>query len=194
MRPKRVALFACLLAAGLAGAAQAPAAPAFSASVVSISGSRHSGARPSNVDRFRPSHPGSHRPFPGNRWGYGNRGYSHWGWGLGLAIGVPWALGWYDPWWGPAYSLPYAHGPYYRSYSPGYPCAQDEDCWRERLSRNEPVPPTTEAAPAAPGEDGGPTQRPFHLNYCDSAKAWFPHVRTCPEGWRLVLPEYDRSR
>jgi hypothetical protein len=63
---------------------------------------------------------------------------------------------------------------------------------RERLSSAQPVEPTTQVPPPAPGEDGGPTQRPLHLNYCDSARAWFPHVRSCPGGWRLILPEYNR--
>jgi hypothetical protein len=66
---------------------------------------------------------------------------------------------------------------------------QGAACWQERAA-GEPTPPTTEVAPAAPGEDGGPTQRPLHLNYCDSARAWYPQVRTCLSGWRLVRPEY----
>jgi hypothetical protein len=194
MNIKRIVLVVSLAVAGLLGAAEIPAAPASRSHGISVSGPRHPGAAPSHRGNFRPSHPGSHRPSPGTHWNRGHWNNSHWGWGLGLGIGVPWALGWYDPFWGPAwghaysYYPPYAYGPVYRGY--GYACEQDEDCWRERQSRSEPAAPTTEVAPAAPGEEGGPTQRPLHLNYCDSAKAWFPHVRTCPGGWRLVLPDY----
>ena len=192
MNPKRIALLACLAAAGILGVAEVPAAPVSRHGGGSVSGPRHSGAAPSHGGSFRPSHPGNRGPGPGTHWNRGHWSHSGWGWGLGLAFGVPWALGWYDPWWGPLYYPPYPYGPAYRSY--GYSCAEDEDCWRESLARSEPAPPTTEVAPAAPGEDGGPTQRPLHLNYCDSARAWFPYVRTCPGGWRLVLPEYDRNR
>ncbi len=171
MDAKRIALVAALAAAGMLIVAELPAAP-----------SPRGGGRPGGH--------GSHGSWHGSHGGHW-RG-SDWGWGLGLAIGVPWALGWYDPWyWGPAYYPSHAYGPAYRGY--GYACEQDEDCWRERLARTEPAPPTTEVAPAVPGEEGGPTQRPLHLNYCDSAKAWFPHVRACPGGWRLVLPEYNRA-
>ena len=192
MRMNRIALLACLAAAGSLGVTDVAAASLPRPHGISVSGSRHSGAAPARSGSFRSSHPGSHRPTPGTHWGRGYRDNSHWGWGLGLAIGVPWALGWYDPYWGPSwghsYYPPYAYGPPYRSY--GYACEQDEDCWREHVAPSEPAPPTTEVAPAAPGEEGGPTQRPLHLNYCDSAKAWFPHVRTCPGGWRLVRPDY----
>jgi len=113
---------------------------------------------------------------------------------VGIGVGIPLALGLYDPyWWGFPYFYPsYSWGP-----APGlayggfrYACGPFGDCGREYAARNEPTPPTTELPPPAPGEDGGPTQRPLHLNYCDSAGAWFPHVRSCPGGWRLVLPEY----
>lgn len=198
MNPKRMLLVAALAAAGFLAAAEIPAAPAGRNSGIASSGPRHSTAAPASRGDFRPSHPGGHRPGPGTHWNRSHHGHSNWGWGLGLAIGVPWALGWYDPFWGgPTYYAPYApyaYGPAYRGYSEGYACAQDEDCWRERLAGSEPAPPTTEVAPAAPGEEGGPTQRPLHLNYCDSARAWFPHVRTCPGGWRLVTPDYGAAR
>ncbi len=128
----------------------------------------------------------------GSRHGGYHHGGSHWGWGLGLAIGLPWALGYYDPYWGgpywgPAYYPPRAYVPV-----PVDPCAQDEDCLRERLSRSEAPLPTTQVPAPAPGTaEGMPTQRPLHLNYCESAKAWFPQVSACPEGWRFVPPRYD---
>ena len=42
--------------------------------------------------------------------------------------------------------------------------------------------PTTEIDPRI---QGGPAQAPAYLNYCDSAKAYFPKVTSCPEGWRF---------
>jgi hypothetical protein len=44
-------------------------------------------------------------------------------------------------------------------------------------------PPTTEVAPNA---QGAPVQGPTYMNYCESAKAYFPKVTTCPEGWKFV--------
>ncbi|MGE0358166.1 MAG: hypothetical protein AB7P08_14775 [Burkholderiales bacterium] len=191
MSATRIAFLACLAGAGLAGVTDLPAAPH----------GRHGGtslSSPAPRHAF-PAHRGvgptrGHRPWVGSHWRGGHRGHSDWAWGLGLAIGLPWVLGWHDPWWGPAYYPPrYAYG--YLDAPYGGACGYDEDCLREREALREPTPPTTEVAPAAPGsEEGGPTQRPLHLNYCDSARAWFPHVRTCPGGWRLVLPDYGPAR
>jgi len=171
MSPKRIALAGSLAAAAALVAAGVAAAPP--------PGGPY---RPSHA-----GHPGS--PHGGGHGGHG--GDAYWGWGLGLAIGVPLALGWYEPWWGPGYYPPSAYGPVYRGYAYRDWCAQDEDCLRERMAQSLPAPPTTEIVPAAPGADGAPTQRPLHLNYCASARAWFPQVRSCPGGWRLVLPEYN---
>lgn len=155
----------------------------------------------------RPGHSG-HGGYGGSRHGYpayaGYRGHGghygryaysgysgyyggpYWGWGLGW--GVPLGLAWYgSAAWGYPYSPAYAYGPAYPAY--GYACAYGDDCWR--AAQAEPTPETTVVPPPAPGEEGGPTQRPLHLNYCDSAKAWFPHVRSCPGGWRLIRPEYS---
>jgi hypothetical protein len=29
---------------------------------------------------------------------------------------------------------------------------------------------------------------PSQWNYCPSVGAYFPYVRTCPGGWRIVVP------
>lgn len=197
MNTKRIALAAALAAAGLLAVAEPPAAPAGRPPGAGASGPRHpGGVAPGG--QYRPAHPGGYRPGHGSgSHHHGFHGYgssSYWGWGVGIGVGIPLALGWYDPyWWGspyyyPSYSWGPAHGLAYGGY--GYACAPFGDCGREYAARNEPAPPTTEVPPPVPGEDGGPTQRPLHLNYCDSAGAWFPHVRSCPGGWRLVLPEY----
>jgi hypothetical protein len=131
----------------------------------------------------------------GYRYSHGHYDGSNWGWGL--ALGLPLAWGLYDPYgyggWGWGYGAPYYGYPAYAYSYPGggFPCAPYEECYRDQVARSEPTPPTTEVPPPAPGADGTPTQRPLHLNYCDSARAWFPHVRSCPEGWRMVRPEYS---
>lgn len=148
---------------------------------------------------------GGHHPGGGHyqgshyRGGHSHYGHSHGGyWGWGVSLGVPWGWGWYDPlWygWGWGYGGPYAGYPAYGYAAPyGYGCWPYGDCYREQVARSEPTPPTTEVPPPAPGESGLPTQRPLHLNYCDSAQAWFPKVRSCPGGWRLVLPDYSPGR
>jgi hypothetical protein len=166
MKPTRQVLVASLAATVLAMASMAEGAP------------RHGGS--------------GYRHAGGSGHGHGYHGGAHWGWGI--ALGVPWALGWYAPYGagGAYYPYPaYGYAPPYAGYGYGYGCGPFGECGRDPMARMEPTPPTTEVPPAAPGEEGGPTQRPLHLNYCESARAWFPHVRTCPGGWRLVRPEYS---
>jgi hypothetical protein len=138
---------------------------------------------------------GGHYGGPSGHYGghYGGRYYGHswrpyWGWGL--ALGLPLAWGWYDPWWwGPAYYPSYAYGPVYRGYP--YACEEDQDCWGNRAVPADPSAPTTQVPPPAAGAGGGPTERPLHLNYCESAKAYFPAVPSCPEGWRMTRPRFN---
>lgn len=170
MNPKRTIVLGLLAALALALAPEVPAA----------SGAKH----------FAGGHGGSYRP--GGHWGFrpGNgHHYGGWGWGLGwgLALGIPLAYALHDPYWGPAYYPSYAYGPAYRG--PGEGCGDDEECWRARVAPAEPQAPTTQVPAPAAGE--GPSQRPLHLNYCDAARAWYPQVRTCPSGWRLIRPEYN---
>lgn len=107
----------------------------------------------------RPAHAGHWR---GGHWGgrwYGPR--------IGLYVGAPilWSA-WY---WG----YPYYYDYYYPRgvYVERYPAPYME----------EPA-PTTEAAPSP----GAPAQGPTYMNYCESAKAYYPKVTTCPEGWKFL--------
>jgi len=35
-------------------------------------------------------------------------------------------------------------------------------------------------------QQGAPTQAPAYMNYCDSSKAYYPKVTSCPEGWKFI--------
>ena len=34
-------------------------------------------------------------------------------------------------------------------------------------------------------QQGAPTQAPAYRNFCESARAYYPKVTSCPEGWRF---------
>jgi hypothetical protein len=189
MNPTCKVLLASLAAGMLALATAADAAPRHGGSPgggYSGGGARHGHSGGSGYRHYGGS---------GYRYSHGHYYGSNWGWGL--ALGLPLAWGLYDPYgyggWGWAYGAPYYGYPAYGYSYPGggFPCAPYEECYRDQVARSEPTPPTTEVPAPAPGANGTPTQRPLHLNYCDSARAWFPHVRSCPEGWRMVRPEYS---
>jgi hypothetical protein len=77
-------------------------------------------------------------------------------WGVGLGLGLGWELSPFDD-------------PYYPY--PGYAY---------------PPPPAIVEQPAAPIDAGPPTPQQSNWYYCDSAKAYYPYVKECPEGWRTV--------
>ena len=160
------ALIPALAACGLVAATEAPAQAvngATRAAPVSGSGSmtRHWS--------------GGHR----GTWSGGHVGGRHWGghhhhhfWGprvsWGLYFGLPLA-------WGPAY---YWGWPYYYDY-PRTIIYRDV----ERFPEGE-IAPSTEVKPGP----GAPSQGPLYMNYCESAKAYYPKVTSCPEGWKFVEP------
>lgn len=55
---------------------------------------------------------------------------------------------------------------------------------REPYPEAEISEPTTEV----PRSEGAPTQGPLYMNYCESARAYFPKATSCPEGWKLKSP------
>jgi hypothetical protein len=118
------------------------------------------------------------RPVGGN-WGGGGRwgGYrSHfYGPRFGLFIGAP--LLW-PGYWGYPYDYYYPRTVIYRDVVEGYPSSYPEGVMMEPA-------PTTELPPRT---EGTPRQGPLYMNYCESAKAYFPKVTSCPEGWRFVEP------
>ncbi len=77
---------------------------------------------------------------------------------FGVVIGAPYWNSWYFP--------GYYYPPYYAPYSPYY------------------YPPAIERTPPVYVE-----QQPAPANdwyYCRATKAYYPYVRTCPEGWLRV--------
>ena len=119
---------------------------------------KHGGARVSG------GHVSGGHHWSGGHWG----GHRWWGPSVGFYIGAPILWGsWY---WGYPYDY---YWPRTVIVERGYP----GEVMRER----EVAPSTTEV----PRGDGAPTQAPAYRNYCDSAKAYFPKVTRCPEGWRF---------
>ena len=96
---------------------------------------------------------------------FGGPRASFW-WGWPLAFGP-----WY--WWG--YPYDYYYGSY---YYPAYPAAEPYPQGVMPAPESDSAPPVS-----APG---APTQGPTYMNYCESSKAYFPKVTTCPEGWKFV--------
>jgi hypothetical protein len=111
----------------------------------------------------------------GGHWNQGHRhwghGHGHWRGGWGLWLGAPLVFG-------AAYGWPY----YY-----DYP--RETIIYREREVFPEgTIEPAPEATTQVPRGEGAPSQGPLYMNYCESARAYFPKVTTCPEGWKLATP------
>jgi hypothetical protein len=116
----------------------------------------------------------------GRYWGGGYRGggyrHSYWGPRVGLYFGAPLLFGSY--YWG---------SPYYYDYWYPRSTVVYREVERYPQSFPEGVMSPAETTEVPRGE-GAPTQGPLYMNYCESAKAYFPKVTKCPEGWRLATP------
>ena len=108
--------------------------------------------------------------------GHGGYWYGYGWWGVPLLWGAAY-YGW--PYYY-CYGYPYYGYPYYDNYYPrAYPAPYPA-----------PASPSAEMGPPAevtPGP-GAPTQGPLYMNYCESSKAYYPKVTTCPEGWKFLRP------
>lgn len=143
----------------------------------------------SNFSGSRPAHSGTHnwsgsRPAHSGNWN-GHRGSGrHWsgrhhGARWGFYFGAP--ILWSSVYWGWPY---YGYHPYYYPHT----TVIYHDVERYPMSHPEGVlepAPTTEIGPRS---EGAPRQGPLYMNYCESAKAYFPKVTTCPEGWKMISP------
>lgn len=169
MKSMRTLLVAALAAAGLATAGSA-----FAQHNGGHSGGGHSGG-----GHWSGGHSGGHWSG-GSRWSGGHWGGGHWGPRWSFAFGVP--LFWGPYYWGAPYYSPY-YSPYYDGYYYGYPEAPTVYQEREVVPYDT-MPPTTQAQPGP----GAPSQGPLYMNYCASAKAYYPKVTQCPEGWKFIEP------
>ena len=94
--------------------------------------------------------------------GHGGRGWH--GHGPGFVIGVG------PVWWGPRYYEPWS--PLYPLYPPYYVSPPVE------IERQPPVYVERPPAPRASG----------YWYWCESERAYYPNVETCPEPWVKVAP------
>jgi len=108
--------------------------------------------------------------FAGGHFGHGPRFF---GPRFSFFIGAP--LIWPAWYWG----YPYYYDWYY------YPRA----AYVERYPMSTPDDAATTEAPVGPG---APTQGPLYMNYCESAKAYYPKVTSCPEGWKFLPAQPPR--
>jgi hypothetical protein len=98
-----------------------------------------------------------------------------------------WGGHWYGPRLGLYIGAPLLFGSYYW----GYPWYYDEPRVIYREVIREPEVIETDPEPAStelPRGEGSPSQGPLYMNYCASAKAYFPKVTRCPEGWKFITP------
>jgi hypothetical protein len=162
MKALRAVVLAALAAGGLATAADVSAADARGIARTSGSTTHHWS--------------GTHRTagsWSGHRW-HGGYHHSHWRGGVGLYFGVP--LFWPTYYWGyPYYWDGYPRTVIYREVE-RYPASYPE---------GEIAAPQSTEVPRGPG---APTQGPLYMNYCESAKAYYPKVTACPDGWRFIQP------
>lgn len=110
----------------------------------------------------------------GGHWGGGHWGGSRWyGPRVGFYFGVPVVLG--LGYWGSSYW--------------GYP--YDTVVYREVVREPEVIETVREPAPAdfpPQAAQPAPGAGPLYMNYCESAREYYPKVARCPEGWKFVTP------
>ena len=108
--------------------------------------------------------------------GWGGHG-GHWG-------------GWYGPRVGFYVGAPLLFGSYYWG-RPWYDAYYDGPrvVYREVIREPEYIEADREAAPGTlRAPEGAPSEGPAYMNYCASAKAYYPKVTSCPEGWKFIQP------
>jgi hypothetical protein len=103
----------------------------------------------------------------GGHWSGGHWRGGHW-WGprVGFFIGAP--ILWSSWYWGYPYDYYWPRTVIVERSYPGEVAVQ-------------PGAATTEV----PRGEGAPAQAPAYRNYCESARAYYPKVTKCPEGWRF---------
>ena len=133
---------------------------------------------------------GSGRTGGGGHWSGGHSGGGHFSGGHfsgGRWSGGHWG-GWRGGhWWGPRFGVFIGAPILWSSYYWGYPYYYDwyypRAVYVERYPMSTPEDAATTEVPVGPG---APTQGPAYMNYCESAKAYYPKVTSCPEGWKFL--------
>jgi len=121
----------------------------------------------------------------GSRGGRWNGGGRYWGGG-----GHYW--GGHGRYWAPRYSfyfgVPVLWGSYWGApyFYDSYP--RSTVIYRETEREVYPEAAISGPTTSVPHAEGAPTQGPLYMNYCESAKAYYPKVTACPEGWKLTTP------
>ena len=108
----------------------------------------------------------------GGHWRGGGWGGRYWYPRVGFYFGAP--LLWSAWYWGWPYDYYYPRTVVYDRIIERYPAAYPDGVME----------PSTEVAPSR----GAPTQGPLYMNYCESAKAYYPKVASCAEGWKFIAP------
>jgi hypothetical protein len=123
----------------------------------------------------------------GSHAGGGHSGGSHWSGGghgnyggryfygpsVGFYLGAPLL---FSPWyWGYPYD-------YYYPRTVVIDRVVDDPAYYPEGMMQAPPPATTEV----PRTQGAPAQAPAYMNFCESSKAYFPKVTSCPEGWKFL--------
>jgi len=140
-------------------------------------GGTHSGGTWSGSHGFGSGSRFDHSHWSGSHWSGGHWGY-HGGWYARPTIGFYWGFPlFWGPWWDSYYYPAY--------YYPG-----ERVIYREVVGEPQPIegtmqPPGNDATAAPPAP---PAANPLSTNYCASAKAYFPQVKSCPEGWQHTAP------
>jgi hypothetical protein len=160
MKAIKSLVVAAIAAIGIAGITDAAAARGASSGAGSHVGGGHSGGHWSGGGHSGGHWNGGHRNFGyyGGRF-YGGY-YPYWGWA--------WPLAWSAAYW-PYYGYDYY---YPRAYVERYPAPYPDG--------------VMEPSAEAPRSEGAPTQGPAYRNYCESAKAYYPKVASCAEGWKFI--------
>lgn len=162
MKAKNTLMVAALAAAGLLVAVDTQAQSRGGSRGHGAHGGAHHGG-----GHFRGNHGGHHG---GRHWGGHYR--SHWGPRLGFYIGAPLLIG--------GFGYPYYNDYYYPRSTVIYREVERAPYYEQP---GELVPSTE-----VPRSEGAPSQAPLYQNYCDSARAYYPKVTSCPEGWKLARP------
>jgi hypothetical protein len=125
--------------------------------------------------------------------GHYGRGHGHGHYGHGY-------YGGYYPWFGFYAAAPFVFGasyyysswdPYWGYYGPRYGYAYDQRPYTVYDAAPQPGQDLGPASQADPNAAGAPQQGPLYMNYCPAAKAYYPKVTACPEGWEFrSAPNY----